>query len=231
MRIYENLTEATKEIERDLWEMGSVYQSASVQDQMVGNDPGYAMMEVTGYGYKITNFDDLDSFIEDNALNRQYIDAEFTERVLGKAYNPGAAWLFRRSIWEKFLRGGKFSYTYSERLSNMLQLERIVEELIKHPNSRQCVAMIYQPTDILRIGGIDRIPCSMFYQFTARNNFVDLHYVMRSCDFKAHFPYDLTIAIRILQWMSQRTKMSPGVFHHYITSLHAFRKDFPPGIF
>lgn len=231
MRIFSNLKEARDEIERDLHEMGLKYQTMTVQDKVVGGDPGFMTLELQGYGYKIVAAEDIDDFIEARHLNAKWIDAEIAERTSGESLNPGAAWRLRPEIWGEFLHEGQFSYTYPERMAHVNQVENCLEELRFRPNSRQCVIAIWKPADNRQIGGAVRVPCSIFYQLMIRNRAVDLHYVQRSCDLMTHFNYDLVLAIRFQQWAARRLNLPTGIFHHYIVSLHAFKKDLPPGIF
>ena len=141
-------------------------------------------------------------------------------------------------FWEEFLEDdGKFAYTYSERFHPGVNYEMdqpffIFSELKRHPASRQAIVQIFDVhKDLSRIGGKSRIPCSMFYQLMIRNGAVDLHYIMRSCDFFTHFPYDQLLAIRFQELAACVLNRPVGIFHHIITSLHGFRKDFGPGVF
>ena len=53
MRIYTDAVEMIKEVERDLFEMGIRYQSTTVQDRIVGNDPEFQTIELTAYQYSL----------------------------------------------------------------------------------------------------------------------------------------------------------------------------------
>jgi thymidylate synthase len=155
---------------------------------------------------------------------------EMVDRLDPTYINPGDAYKLRLKVWEEFLHDGKFSYTYNERIRTQLPI--IIEELKKHPHSRQAIIEIHNNIyDIKNMGGGARIPCSMFYQFLMRDNSLDLFYTMRSCDFITHWTNDVWLGIRLLMYMSRQTGFSVGRFMHYITSLHAYRKDFPPNVF
>ena len=49
MRYFLSIEEAKNEIGRDLKELAVVYQSSSVQDKKVKEDPGYLTHELTNY--------------------------------------------------------------------------------------------------------------------------------------------------------------------------------------
>lgn len=234
MRIYSSVLEAVKEIERDLFEMGIISHAPTVQDMDVLNNPDYESRELLGYSYSLTGFSDINSvfdffFRKDEIDNiKSYCRQELSERISGCSINPGKSWVHRKQYWEKFIHNGRFSYTYSERMSD--QLTPILKELIKNPDSRQCVITIYDKhNDLRNIGGKARIPCSMFYHLMLRKiNNSDkllLVYSMRSCDFYTHFPVDLWLAVSFGLWVSSVIRCSLHSVIHFIDSLHAFKKD------
>lgn len=232
MRIYSGLSEAHKEIMRDLLEVGEWIHGHSVQDQTVEGDESFDFMELSPYTYMITQTDDLKNFTKELGLNRSWIDDEFEERLIG-GLNPGVAWTKREATWRPFIEHtGRFAYTYSERLHRNNQLNRVISELRLHPASRQAVVTMYQvDADVSSLGGFRRIPCSMFYQLMVRRGALDLHYVMRSCDFFQHFPYDQILAIKLQAHVAERLNRPVGIFTHFITSLHGFRRNFPRDVF
>jgi thymidylate synthase len=48
---------------------------------------------------------------------------------------------------------------------------------------------------------------------------------MRSCDFSTHFPNDVYLAIKLLEYIAGITGYEVGSFTHTIFSLHVYRKD------
>lgn len=241
MRIYTNLTECYNEIQRDLFEVGEWVKGYAYQDKVVEGNPDFDFMELRPYVYSLTGTKDLDQFIIDRELSSEWIVAEFDERIghdFTEPANPGFAWRLREEVWGEFLENnGKFSYTYAERFHPGVnhttdQPFIAISELGRHPASRQCIIQIFDVNkDIQNLGGKHRIPCSMFYQLMIRNRAVDLHYVMRSCDFFTHFPYDQLLALKFQKFAAHYLDRPVGIFHHIITSLHGFRKDFPEGVF
>ena len=226
-RIFKDCLEAQKEIQRDLYEMGTEVQSYSMQDKVVIHDEDYLTKELQGYSYSILNFEDVD-VMEGLDLNWALMDIE--ERLNPNLVNPGDAWKKRDKVWGEFLHDGRFSYTYNERIRT--QLYPVIKELQMHPTSRQAIIEIHNNImDLQNMGGQRRIPCSMFYQFLLRNDKLDIYYIMRSCDFITHWPFDVWQAINMLIKVSKVVDVQPGKFMHYVTSLHAYKKDMPDGIF
>lgn len=234
MRIFQGLQEAYHEIERDLLEVGEWQSGYSYQDKVIEDDPDFDFMEMRPYAYIITHssWNSLRDYAAMLELNQEWIEAEFEERIQG-GHNPGQAWALRRDTWHEFLEpDGTFAYTYSKRMGLRDQVLKVVVELERHPASRQGIIGIWNPVlDIGNIGGRSRVPCSMFYHVMVRNEAVDLHYVMRSCDFYLHFPYDQILAIMLRNHIADRMRRPYGIFSHFITSFHAYRRDFGEEVF
>ena len=227
MRIYIDALEMVKEVERDLFEMGIRYQTETVQDQHVGDKPEFKTIELYGYTYTLKNFDKLDKMLDYMKAPIGWIQEEKYERLLDAIpanNNPGRAWKLNPELWEKFLRDGKFSYSYAERWKE--QLPYIINELKLRPNSRQAIMTMYdRHQDMMNWGGRDRVPCSLTYQFLIRNGKLNLLYSQRSCDFITFFTADVYLTIALLKHVAASIGIEEGFFIHFIGSLHAFAKD------
>lgn len=227
MRLYQSVIEMIKEVERDLFEMGIRYQTETVQDQQVGNDPKFQTIELFGYAYTLTQHHDLSGAAMALNLNTRWLCAELQERLKGSyplSPNPGIAWKQNRELWEPFLRDGKFSYSYTERWQE--QIDYVINELTLRPNTRQAVMTMYdRHQDMMNWGGRDRVPCSLTYQFMIRNNKLHLIYNQRSCDFIKFFGPDVYFTIGLLRYVADKVRVDPGNFTHFLGSLHAFAGD------
>lgn len=254
MRIYTNPLEAMLETERDLYEMGITVHPQTMQDKNVADDPDYETKEVRGYGFKIVDWElDLPHIKKvishffpeqcDDVLT--YILQEFRDRVGDKPSNPGISWIHRQKLWSEFIYGGKFAYTYSERINPQLKI--ITNELRGNPETRQGIINIHSnispdvektiedtsrslnfvcmSADLHYIGGGGRIPCSMYYQIMIREEKIDLIYTMRSCDLLVHFPIDISLALLLQDWFVHELKYKVGTFTYFTGSLHAYQKD------
>jgi hypothetical protein len=252
MRIYSNMLEAVREVERDLAEMGIVAHPQTMQDKHIGDDAGYATKELQAYSFQITDNEySPDEHSEvigyffgntDGTWRRilNYLETEHMERTCGQQANPGTAYLQRPEVWNEFLHDGKFAYTYSERIAP--QLTRMIHELSVNPDTRQAIINIHSnikpfedygnergtvmgSVDMSNMGGGGRIPCSMYYQLMVRNGKVDLIYTMRSCDFKTHFPIDICLASRMQNHVAAALGRPVGRFTFFAGSLHVYQKD------
>jgi len=237
MRIYINAEEMIEETKRDLAEMGIVVRPATMQDKYVKGNPDYETRELQNYSYCL-----LDAKSQDiPGVTQPWADAEFKERVTdpwnrtsdGQAnylsphfLNPGKAWELRKEVWTEYLHEGKMAYTYNELIWNNDQVTKIINRLKEDPDSRQLWISLWSPTrDPNFLGGISRVPCSLGYGLQVRDGKLNLHYVMRSCDFATHFRNDVYLAIRFLEWVAEKTGYPVGSFTHTIFSLHVYNKD------
>ena len=234
MRIYVNAEEMIEETKRDLAEMGIVVRPATMQDKYIKGNPDYETRELQNYSYCL-----LDAKSQDiPGVIQPWADAEFEERVTdpwvrcldGKGYpefiNPGKAWELRPEVWTEYMHDGRMAYTYNELIWNNDQVTKIINRLKEDPDSRQLWVSLWNPDkDPDFLGGVSRVPCSLGYGLQVRDGKLNLHYVMRSCDFATHFRNDVYLAIKFLEWVAEKTGYPVGSFTHTIFSLHVYNKD------
>lgn len=240
MRIYTNAQEMVEEVKRDLAEMGIVVRPATMQDKYVKGNPDYETKELQNYSYCLLNARSQDI----PGVTQPWADAEFKERVtdpwerypdgepllesisLPNFINPGEAWKLREEIWSEYMHDGKLAYTYNELLWNNDQLTKIMNRLKEDPDSRQLWISLWNPDkDPDFLGGVSRVPCSLGYGLQVRDGKLNLHYVMRSCDFVTHFRNDVYLAIKFLEWVAEKTGYPVGDFTHTMFSCHVYNKD------
>lgn len=227
MRIYCEANEAFEEIKRDLAEMGIWVHPKTMQDKNVEGNADYETTELQNYCYTI-----LDAKSKDIPnVCQPWADAEFEERItdpktVGGFINPGEAWKLRENVWGEFFHNGKFGYSYNELIWNNDQFNKVINRLKEDPDSRQLWISLWDPErDPDLLGGISRVPCSLGYGFQVREGKLNMHYVMRSCDFSTHFANDVYLAIKLLEYVAKLTGYEVGSFTHTIFSLHIYRKD------
>lgn len=234
MRIFSNPKEAYDEVGRDLWEMGIRVHTQTMQDKNIANDKDYETVELRAYCYQISpgyEMNHVEKMVKETTGQVNYCLAEFTDRVDPNFVNPGKSWKVKdiygnsmEEVWKEFIHDGKFAYTYSERYKP--QLNKLIEELRKNPESRQCILTMYDyHLDQNNWGGGNRIPCSLIYQFMIREKALDCIYIMRSCDYLTHFPHDMYLTIRLMFYIADAVDVDYGYFTHFMGSLHAYEKD------
>jgi thymidylate synthase len=225
MRIFKNFGDAHSELIRDVASNGLQVFPQSMQDKEIAGDPQYGTREIQNYSYCVTG-----PKLEDLNPDQPWADDEFKERISKEHINPGEAWKHRPEVWTEFLHPGddskyKFAYSYNERLNYGRNLERIIERIKVDTDSRQLYLPVFFPDDLLNMGGISRVPCSLGYLFQVRNDRVNMTYYMRSCDVFTHFHNDVYLAFRLQQHVAIRTGHQTGTFTHDIASLHIYNKD------
>lgn len=224
MRFYQNAIEAANELGRELKEMGIHYQSETVQDKFVGDDPDFMTLELMGYGYCLQEWPDLEDLLVHMKMDINWIHEEVKERLdlsLSNK-NPGYAWMLREKFWKPYIRNGSLSYSYPERWH--AQIPYIIKELKARPNTRQAILSFYESTrDMMNWGGLDRVPCSLTYQFIIRNDKLNLIYSQRSCDYTLFYASDVYTSVKLLEYIADAVGVGVGSFYHNIGSLHCFK--------
>jgi len=223
MRVYQSTIECAKELARELKEMGIEYQSDTVQDKYVGDDPDFRTLELMSYSYCIQQYNDLEELLAYMNMDIDWVHAEIAERldfsIVNK--NPGEAWKIRQDFWKPYIRNGCFSYAYPERWQ--AQIPYVIQELKERPNTRQAIISMYESNkDMMNWGGRDRVPCSLTYQFFIRGNKLHVIYSQRSCDYVLFYASDVYTTIKLMQYIADQVGVTPGWFYHNIGSLHTF---------
>jgi len=223
MRMFIDWEEAQEEIKRDLAEMGIEVRPKTMQDKVIEGNEEYFTKELQNYSYTIL---DVKSDMI-TGVSQPWADAEFEERIDPSGdINPGKAWEMRKEVWTEFMHDGKMAYTYNERFWNNDQLRKIIDRLKEDHDSRQLWLSVWDPCeDPDKLGGVSRVPCSLGYNFQFRDGKLNIHYVMRSCDFSTHFRNDVYLAIKLLEYVAKEAGLEAGNFTHSMFSLHVYKKD------
>jgi thymidylate synthase len=225
MRTYQNCYELISEIAREVLEMGIRVHPNSMQNKVVKGDDNYSTLEITNYSYCLLSLDKVESLFTSDPRSKDWVLAEFLERINSREVNPGDAYKIREDVWSQFLVDGKFDYSYSERMNFNNNLNRLLVEASNNIDSRQLILPIFHATDVENIGGYKRVPCSIYYQFLIRNGQVDIVYAQRSADVFTHFGNDVFLAWRLMVYFATQLKLKPGYLYHNIGSLHVYNKD------
>ena len=178
-RIFRDCSEMIQEMDRELKVSGITVPVKHYQNkELTGDDQN--TKELVGVNFIISKpslrkREMLDFIFEEEADNiEQYCEAELQDRLNRKGLNPGTSYLIRLDLWQQLMsrsEGGKFDYTYSERINFSNQLDNVIETLKEDEHSRRAMIMVFKPEDTEDSAGFQtRIPCSISYQFLIRNN-------------------------------------------------------------
>jgi thymidylate synthase len=218
-RMFHDFPEAMNEITRDLAELGTNVHTETMQDKDIRDDPDFATKELTNYMYTVLKPD----YTKIERTHDEWVEQEWEDRLAGEL-NPGRSWQLRREVWDQFREPkGVFSYTYSQRMGGK-HLDKLVDEILRHPNSRQLWLPVWWNIDEDRRGD-RRVPCSLGYWFVQRDGALHETYTMRSCDFYTHYSNDVALATRLLHYIAKQTDFKVGTFTHFVGSLHVYAKD------
>jgi thymidylate synthase len=221
-RLFVDFPEAQNEITRDLAELGTDVHTETMQDKYIADDPDFMTKELTNYSYTVLK----PNYTEIEGVHEDWVKQEWEDRLLGDL-NPGRAWKLRREVWDQFRENirsyGTFSYTYSARMGGK-HIDKLIEELQRHPNSRQLWLPVWHLQDEDRRGE-RRVPCSLGYWLVQRKGALHLTYMMRSCDFYTHYANDVALATILLHYVAKQTDFKVGTFTHFLGSLHVYAKD------
>jgi len=235
VRIYATVTEAMNETARDLLEMGRERRTQTMQDKVITDCEEFFTKELTNISFCVTepmnNLDGVFHLPGQAEEMKEYAEMEFADRIEPTTLNPGRAWKTRKNVWNEFRERnkGRFAYTYNERIR--MSLDYVIEALRNDINSRQAVLSIWNPVLDPPKMGIDRVPCSLYYQFITEPSNDDsvpklnIIYAMRSLDLVTHMPVDIYLAIRMLGHVSMRVGCDVGKFFMNVASLHYYKKD------
>ena len=236
MRIFKTIKDAINETFRDLKVRGISVECNSYQDKkLVGEDR--FVKELMGVAFKIDKplfkRDEVIEYVFKDEAPKiiEYCKQEIADRCSGEPLNPGNSYKIRADMWNQFLEGNKkFSYQYAERLWTNNQFEAVIACLKNDSGSRQAVLSVWDPTKDMvasKLGGGNRIPCSLNYQFMIRNNSLHCVYSMRSNSAIEHCPIDLYCASGLMEYVVKRLKktypkLRVGSLTYVCGSLHAF---------
>lgn len=216
MRIYRNFREANNELRRDVAELGKLVHPQTMQNKVVENDDAYWTREYENMVYSVTSprSEDLDP-------TQPWADMEFAERITYTRPEVGTAWRHRPEVWEEY--ASDFAYSYGERY--LPSLDWIIEEVQRHPDSRQLFLSVWNPfLDAQRMGK-RRVPCSLGYWFAFREGALDITYLQRSADLSTHLTNDQYLSHKLQIYIAEEASLKVGKFTHWIGSLHVYKKD------
>lgn len=197
-----------------------------------------------------------------------WAEDHFLERVSGKSLNPGVQYKnwpsYKDSHFndKNFRPDGNFTHTYMERywpkragesLSGKKEedsicnwgirypygdLNDVINLLKAQPFTRQAYLPVWFPEDT-GVGHGGRVPCSIGYHFMRKGDDLNIHYMIRACDYIRHFRNDIYLTVRLAQWVLHKLQYFPcpgpyedtwkntqlGIFTMDIIHFHVFETE------
>lgn len=249
MRYFDDLTEAIREIRRDLIK-SPLMSSTRVQGAHVELQAHEAM----NYAFTLpnqavpNNIPDLVDIARsagmqwyeslDGAQVEQLVHWALTE-FRQRAYNANLTMQteLRHPVLSKVAIEGRHpSYTYGERTVGMM--DTLKQILSTHEDSRRAYWPIYHPVDAFRAAALTRVPCTLGYHFMTRvvtdehgGSTTRLHAtnIMRSCDFEIYWLTDVWFTAELQRLLTHLVddglmgnRIKPGNLTQTIVSFHMF---------
>jgi hypothetical protein len=197
------------------------------------------MIEVCNLFLTMNMIEDPSNLAELVGADLPWAEDHFQERIAGSS-NPGEQyknWPYWK-VDDKFMlpESGEFSHTYQERFwpnftGNRYDAgtwEDVKDRLADDTSTRQAFLAIWNPEDQSNNGV--RVPCTIGYWFKVRDGFLDVTYLIRSCDARRHLRNDIYMTQRLAHEMLDHLRkegrcLDLGSLSMWIGSLHCFHSD------
>lgn len=116
----------------------------------------------------------------------------------------------------RFIGTGEFGHSFN-------QIERVIDQLRKRPDTRRAAISVLDPRDLQL--GKNEAPCTIALQFIRRRERLHLVAMMRSNDAYLGFPHDVFCFTMIQEIIARALGIKVGEYHHFATSLHLYEYD------
>lgn len=119
---------------------------------------------------------------------------------------------------------GAYGYRVNKKFG-VNQIDSVVNELKKRPDSRRAVVSLYSADDLNNLESLD-IPCNLSVLFKIRKKSLDITIFNRSNDVFKGVPYNFFL-FRFFQYLVAKNLNLKVGFHRHVTdSLHLYESDF-----
>lgn len=219
---YENFTECYLGLLRHV--MDNPQYESSPRDQNI--------KEIIGASFTINNIRDRIPYVAKRKFSMSYMIAELVWYLSG---NNSTEWISRYSGFWKHISddGSTANSAYGARLfkrhnkiaqGRFSQIEYVINELKRDPDSRRAVMHLRVPDDSID-ARLD-VPCTLALQFFIRDN--KLHQVanMRSSDLVFGIAYDIPAFTVFQEMIANELGVATGTYTHTSNSLHIYEKHF-----
>jgi thymidylate synthase len=128
-------------------------------------------------------------------------------------------------IWDKMHNGDNLvNSNYGYQWSRNNQLEFVIDELTKNPNSRRAVVTIYDGKDH-ELHSFDT-PCTLNIVFNITNDKLNMSVLMRSNDLWFGFCNDQYCFSKLQELVALKLNLEIGWYYHFANNLHLYDKHF-----
>ena len=189
--------------------------------ETVGIDNTFGEKQVYCVAYRVENGEIPKDLIDSLGIPFEWLESELSERLSGKALNPGRAWKKWTEVYKSRMHAGKFSYTNAERIH--YQLKHVVSLLSSDPFSRRAIISIWDP-NIDSCSKLE-VPSTLTGQFYRDGHVLHAIYVSRSNNCLRFLPADFYMYSGIQRWIAQELGLVPGSISHLIGTLYNSKEN------
>lgn len=112
-----------------------------------------------------------------------------------------------------------FGAEYPSKVGGFDQLEYIVSELRRDPNSRRAILSAWNAKDL---AAMCLPPCHVMYQFEIINGRLNCTLTQRSGDMFLGVPFNMVSVTLLTIYIAEILGVAPGIIHHNITNAHIY---------
>lgn len=125
-------------------------------------------------------------------------------------------------VFGNFTNGDKLLGAYGPRTYHQIPL--VLRRLVEDPETRQAVATIWQPTELVNPDNKD-MPCTVALTWTLRDEKLHMQTFMRSNDVWLGVAYDYGMFTRLQIAMAWALEVAVGEYVHTAVNLHLYERD------
>lgn len=200
-------------------------------DYEIINRSGEKVYELLDISFRLYN--PSNCFAECRGMSFSYLEGELEFYLSGSPYLKDISKYSK--FWERCSDDGRTINSnygklllHDRNLHNYTQFEYAKEMLLRNPDSKKAVMVIYSPQNAFKSNDN---PCTMFLQFFIRNNGLMLFVKMRSSDIWFGLPYDVPFFVLVLHKMylelvkEKYSDLGIHSYNHQSMSLHLYERN------
>jgi thymidylate synthase len=193
---------------------------------------GFYYFQVQRYGVRVENTFALlnEGFYIDNPMDNKItfdfrnwtVDYAEKEWQWYLSKNPSAEEISKSApIWRQHMdSGGHVNSNYGYQWSRNSQIDYVVHELKRNPQSRRALLTMYDGKE--NAGYAKDTPCTLNIGFTIADNKLNMNVMMRSNDLWFGFCNDQYCFSKLQQLIANRLSIEIGWYYHFTNNLHLY---------
>ena len=135
-------------------------------------------------------------------------------------------------IWNAWAHENKVGPMYGYQWNRNNQLEEVIENIKKNPNSRRHVVSAWNiddlpnetlsPEENVKNGKMTLAPCHILFQFNVRDTFLDIAVYQRSMDMFLGSPFNIASYALLTHMIAQQCSLTPSKMTYFVGDAHIY---------